>query len=181
MNNRCAILQHCGSVTCTRRPPPGASSSSARPPCCTVIARTIAEAAIAQLAPAALAKAIELELEAGEPVSVRADARLLGILLRNLLDNAVRYSPARTAVRVRVGRRNGTPFVGVADEGRGVSPAERAQLGRRFHRLAGGEAPGTGLGLSIVARIADLHGATVTFEEAAPGTGLAATVSFESG
>jgi two-component system sensor histidine kinase QseC len=143
--------------------------------------RTIAEAAIAQLAPAALAKAIELELEAGEPVSVRADARLLGILLRNLLDNAVRYSPARTAVRVRVGRRNGTPFVGVADEGPGVSPAERAQLGRRFHRLAGGEAPGTGLGLSIVARIADLHGATVTFEEAAPGTGLAATVSFESG
>ena len=141
--------------------------------------RAIAERAIADLAPFALGKSIDIELEEGPPVEVRADARLLGILLRNLLDNAVRYSPARTSVRVQVGRHGDAPFVVVADQGPGVPPHERAELGRRFHRLVGGEISGTGLGLSIAKRIAELHGATVAFDEAAGG-GLAVSVTFAS-
>ncbi len=89
----------------------------------------------------------------------------------------MRYSPARTRVRVHAGSRNGAPFVAIADEGPGVPPHERQQLGRRFHRLVGGEIPGTGLGLSIAMRIAELHGATIAFDET-PGGGLAVTVAF---
>jgi signal transduction histidine kinase len=128
--------------------------------------------------PAALAKTIEIEYEGDSPIEVLGEARLLRILLRNLLDNAVRYSPAHTTVTVRVGERGGVAFVSVADQGRGVAGEERARLGQRFHRLAGAEATGTGLGLSIVKRIAEIHEATVAFDETGPSIGLTVTVSF---
>ena len=66
----------------------------------------------------------------------------------------------------------------VADQGPGVAPDERAKLGQRFHRLVGSGIPGTGLGLSIAKRIAEIHGATISFDEAAAGRGLAVTVTF---
>ncbi len=140
--------------------------------------RAVAERAIADVMPAALARAIEIELAEGPAVQVAGDGRLLAILLRNLLENAVRYSYAHTVVRVDVGHRNDLPFVSVADQGPGVAPAERAKLGQRFHRLVGGGVSGTGLGLSIVKRIAEIHGATVSFDETALGRGLAVTVTF---
>ena len=140
--------------------------------------RAVAERAIADVMPAALARAIEIELAEGPAVQVAGDGRLLAILLRNLLENAVRYSYAHTVVRVDAGHRNDLPFVSVADRGPGVAPAERAKLGQRFHRLVGGGVSGTGLGLSIVKRIAEIHGATVSFDETALGRGLAVTVTF---
>jgi two-component system sensor histidine kinase QseC len=141
--------------------------------------RAVTGRAIADAAPLALDKAIEIELDEGAPVHVQADERLLGILLRNLLDNAVRYSPAGTVVHVHVGRRDGAPLIRITDQGPGVAPAQREQLGRRFHRLVGGEIAGTGLGLSIAKRIAELHGAAIAFDEA-HGGGLAVTVAFAS-
>ncbi|MGE5090476.1 MAG: ATP-binding protein [Candidatus Levyibacteriota bacterium] len=140
--------------------------------------RALARRAIADAAPAALARTIDLELAEGPPVEVAADGRLLGILLRNLLDNAIRYSYAHTVVRVDAGEREGSAFIVVADQGPGVAPEERARLGQRFHRLVGGGISGSGLGLSIVKRIAEIHGATVSFGETAAGKGLAVTVSF---
>jgi len=141
--------------------------------------REIARQAIADAVPAALAKSIEIDLGEGAAVVTSGDARLLGILLRNLLDNAVRYSPARTAVHVRVGRGpGGAATITVADEGPGVTAEERARLGARFHRLVGTDASGSGLGLSIVRRIAELHGASVEYGETAPGRGLSVVVSF---
>jgi len=140
----------------------------------------IARFAAGELAPAALAKAIEIELApaSGPPAAVPGDARLLRILLRNLLDNAVRYSPPHTTIRVRVDRRDGGASIIVADEGPGVAAEERGRLGQRFHRLLGTQATGTGLGLSIAQRIAQIHGATIDFAETAPGVGLAVTVAF---
>jgi len=140
--------------------------------------REITRMSIAEAVPAALAKTIEIEFGGDSVAEVPGDARLLRILLRNLLDNAVRYSPANTTVKVHVGERDGVAFVSVADEGPGVAPEERKRLGQRFHRLLGTEAPGTGLGLSIANRIAQLHGATISFDETAPGIGLAVTVTF---
>ena len=133
---------------------------------------------VAEVAPAALAKTIEIELASGPPVAVSGDARLLRILVRNLLDNAVRYSPPKTEIHVRVAERDGRAFVTVADEGPGVAPDERQRLGRRFHRLSGTQASGTGLGLSIAKRIAQIHDATISFDETAPGVGLTVTVLF---
>ena len=140
---------------------------------------TVAQATIAELASDALARNIDIELETGSPTTVSGDARLLGILLRNLVDNAVRYGPPDSVVTVGVGRAAESAFVTVADQGPGVALADREKLGRRFHRLPGAGAAGTGLGLSIAKRIAELHGATITFDEAAPGKGLRAIVSFE--
>jgi two-component system sensor histidine kinase QseC len=140
--------------------------------------RTVAKRAIADAAPAALARTIDIELVEGPPVPIAGDGRLLGILLRNLLDNAVRYSYAHTVVRVDTGERQGSAFIVVADQGPGVAAEERARLGQRFHRLVGGGISGSGLGLSIVKRIAEIHGATVSFAETTSGKGLAVTVSF---
>ena len=137
--------------------------------------------AIADIAPFALKQQVDVELLAESAVVVDADARLIAILLRNLVDNAVRYSPSHTVVRVDVGLRDATPFVQVSDEGPGVPIEARVGLGRRFHRLADGRIAGTGLGLSIVKRIAELHEATLTFEETMSGKGLAVTLSFEPG
>ena len=141
--------------------------------------RAVAEAAIADTMPFALEKGVEIELDATTVSPIAGDARLLGVLLRNLLDNAVRYGPAGSAVRVSVAEHHRAPSIVVVDPGPGVPEAERARLGTRFHRLVGGEIPGTGLGLSIAKRIAELHGATIAFD-AAPSGGLAVTVTFRA-
>jgi two-component system, OmpR family, sensor kinase len=140
--------------------------------------REITRLAVGEVVPAALAKTIDIEYDGDSSIEVLGDARLLRILLRNLLDNAVRYSPAHTTVKVRAGERDGVAFVSVADHGPGVAREERTRLGERFHRLTGTKATGTGLGLSIVKRIAEIHEATVAFDETAPSAGLTVTVSF---
>ena len=140
--------------------------------------RGVARLVIAELVPSAHAKRIEIELHDGPPVAVAGDTRLLGILLRNLVDNAVRYSPPGTAVGVRAGTDGRSAFLSVTDEGPGVAADERAQLGQRFHRLVGTQASGTGLGLSIAKRIAELHDATIAFAEGEGRVGLVATVTF---
>ena len=139
--------------------------------------RTIAQDAISDIAPLALARSVDVVLAKGPAVPLEADARLLGIMLRNLLNNAVRYSPAHAVVQVIVATRHRKPVVTVEDAGPGVPPQARAELGQRFRRFAGADIAGTGLGLSIVKRIAELHGADVAFDEAAGG-GLAVIVAF---
>lgn len=140
--------------------------------------RSVVQQTIAELAPAAVAKNIDIELEDGPAVTVAGDARLLSVLFRNLIDNAVRYSPPSTTIRLRVANAGDGAIVSVVDQGPGVPAEQLGQLGRRFHRLLGTEAAGTGLGLSIVKRVAELHHAEIVFEQAAPGGGLDVTVRF---
>jgi two-component system sensor histidine kinase QseC len=137
----------------------------------------VARECIADIATSANARTITVTQADGPPVVIDADERLLRTLLRNLLDNAVRYSPDRSEVRVRVTESDDGASIVVADRGPGVPAAERDRLGQRFHRLQPGATTGTGLGLSIVKRIAALHDATVAFDAVAEG-GLAVTVSF---
>lgn len=96
---------------------------------------------------------------------------LLSLLVRNLLDNAVRYSPRGSQVDITVDTRE----FSVRDNGPGVSPAALARIGERFYRPPGQDEPGSGLGLSIVRRIAALHRMTVDFSNA-PAGGFAARV-----
>lgn len=119
--------------------------------------------------PAALAKQVTLELDAPEPVLVAGQDAMLRVLLRNLVDNAVRYTPAGGKVGVGVTVRGHGVILSVADSGPGIPAAERDNVLRRFHRLAGQDVEGSGLGLSIVARIAELHGARLELGDAAPG------------
>jgi two-component system sensor histidine kinase QseC len=88
---------------------------------------------------------------------VAGDADLLQIALRNLLDNALRYSPAEAAIQVAVEDHGQAVDLVVADNGPGVPPDALARLGERFFRVTG-TVEGSGLGLAIVARIMALHG-----------------------
>lgn len=140
--------------------------------------QALARECVAELAPAAIAKGVDLGLAPGGDAPLVGYAGLLGILLRNLVDNAVRYTPAGGAVRVEVARRDGGYEIIVEDEGPGIAPDERDKVGRRFYRIAGSGGSGSGLGLSIVKRIAELHQATLVLESEQAGQGLRARVFF---
>ena len=140
--------------------------------------RMLAQQTIAELAPAALSRNVEIELAEGVPAAIDGYPGLIGILLRNLIDNAIRYSPGGTAVRVEAADADGAARLTVTDEGPGIAPEERARVGQRFHRILGSEESGSGLGLSIVYRIAEIHGATVELEAGPEGRGLRVTVRF---
>jgi two-component system sensor histidine kinase QseC len=107
---------------------------------------------------------------------VQANPALVEVLLRNLIDNAVRYSPGGTTVRVDVREESAAIRLSVVDEGPGVPASELERLGERFHRPSGMTTPGSGLGLSIVRRIAEIHGALVRFSVGPEGKGLKAEV-----
>lgn len=139
----------------------------------------MARQVVGEVASFALRRGVEVGLGEGEACVVGGDPTLLAILLRNLLDNAVRYSPPGTSARVDMGQaRDGEVELVVSDAGPGVPKAERARPGERFFRLTGTRDTGSGLGLSIVRRIAELHGADVRFADGENGRGLRVTVSF---
>jgi two-component system, OmpR family, sensor histidine kinase QseC len=121
----------------------------------------------------ALEKNITLELDA-MPAIVSGDCDMLRILMRNLVDNAIRYTPPGGRVAVAVT----ATALSVADTGPGIPVSERERVFDRFHRLAGQDTEGSGLGLSIVARIAERHGARVELSEGDEGRGLRVSVSF---
>ena len=147
--------------------------------------RALARQGVAEMAPAAAAKGVEVGLATEEAsdgaVPVAGDAVLLGVLLRNLLDNAVRYTPAGGEVEVSVRRSDGGASLAVVDNGPGIAAAERERVFDRFHRVLGSGEEGSGLGLSIVRRIADLHRAAVFLEAGPGGRGLKAEVRFPAG
>ena len=140
----------------------------------------LAREVIAELAPFALAKEVEIELRRADPVAVEGQRALLSVLLRNLVDNAVRYSPRGSGVKVDVAAGGEGATLCVTDAGPGVAPGERARLGQRFYRVLGTGEPGSGLGISIAQRIAELHSARLRFGEGENGRGLRAVVEFAS-
>lgn len=143
----------------------------------------IAVQVLADAAPAAAEKHIQLALTGSLDAQVRGHAGLLAVLLRNLVDNALRYSPAATEIAVNVIQTAHDEIargviLEVQDQGPGVPPEEREQVLQRFHRLAGESTSGSGLGLSIVVRIAQLHQAKLELLEGADGRGLRVKVTF---
>lgn len=88
------------------------------------------------------------------PLPLAGDPNLLGLMLRNLLDNAIRYSPAGAMVTMDFR----ADAIVVCDEGPGVAPEVLARLGDRFFRGGGQREQGHGLGISIAQRVARLHG-----------------------
>lgn len=135
--------------------------------------------AAADCAPLADERGVELELD-GAPAMLRGDAGALRILARNLIDNAVRYTPPQGRVDVAVIADARGVRLEVCDTGPGIPEADRARVFDRFFRREGMEAPGSGLGLSIVKRIAEAHGATVELADGPQGRGLRAIVRFPS-
>ncbi len=135
----------------------------------------VARQAAADMVPLAAASAVDLELDAPRPQIVPGDAAALRILLRNLVDNAVRHAGRDGRVLVQVTGEASHAIVRVDDSGHGIPPAERARVFDRFYRRDGGESTGSGLGLAIVRAIAQRHGAQVVLADSTLG-GLRAEV-----
>jgi two-component system sensor histidine kinase QseC len=130
----------------------------------------------AELAPTAMARHQSLELEADTPVLVAGDDVLIGVMVRNLIDNAMRYSPDGARVLVIVKSEAGQPLVRVEDGGPGMTEQEMARLGERFYRVTGIKQTGSGLGWSIVKRLSDAFGATTQVARSSALGGLAVEV-----
>ena len=138
----------------------------------------LAASCIAEQAQAAAEKGVDLALESAEDTFVLGDRTLLSVLLRNLIDNAIRYSPAACEVEVIITRAPGAITLRVTDNGPGIPEDERGRVFDRFYRVVGAVEDGSGLGLSIVKRIADLHRATTHLSQGSGGRGLTVEVSF---
>ena len=121
---------------------------------------------------AARAADADVGLAPGSPVASVGDPVLLGVMLRNLIDNAVRYGGRAGKVDVAVREADREAILEVADSGPGIPPPERSRVFDRFHRGLGQDAPGSGLGLSIVRRIVELHGGSIELGEGSGGRGL---------
>ncbi len=141
----------------------------------------ISRQTLADLAAAAQDNEIELELDSPDSVPITGNADMLGILLRNLVDNAIRYTPRGGKVSVSLVTDQGRARLEVTDSGPGIPEQERQRVFDRFYRILGNEAAGSGLGLSIVKRIADYHGASLSLADGERGTGLRVSVEFLSG
>lgn len=112
------------------------------------------------------------------PAQVEGNLDELATLLRNLLDNAVRFARGGGRVQVACGVGPEGPWLRVADDGPGVPEAERMAIFQRFYRLPGNQGRGSGIGLSLVAAIARLHDARIETGEGLAGKGFAVRLVF---
>jgi len=138
----------------------------------------LAHEAAAEIEPQAEAKRIGLRLARMEPATVLGRAPALRMLVRNLLDNAIRYTPEGGQVTLSAAMAPEGAVLEVGDTGPGIPAEERERVFDRFYRVAGTSAEGSGLGLSIVKRIAEAHGAEIALGAAEDGRGLRVTVRF---
>jgi two-component system sensor histidine kinase QseC len=110
--------------------------------------------------------------------TVRVNEGLLSILLRNLLDNAIRYSPAKGSIDVSVKQKDGKVYLAVEDSGPGLTKQEINDLGIRFKRMNQLDSFGSGLGWSIIKKIAEVQGLSLQVERSPELSGLMVTVRF---
>jgi two-component system sensor histidine kinase TctE len=135
------------------------------------------EAAAEIWVPRAVARSLDLGFEL-EPAWVLGEPLLIGELLANLLDNAIRYTPAGGRITARTLVRGNHALLQVEDDGPGIPEEERARVTERFYRLEGSPGDGCGLGLAIVHEIALAHDAELTLETPPGGKGSLFTVVF---
>ncbi len=132
---------------------------------------------IVELMPLAESKAIDLGMTRSEPVRVMGDREALRVLLANLVDNAVRYTPERGRVDISTFVADGGAALEVTDTGPGIPISERERVFDRFYRRAGSGVTGSGLGLAIVKTVVERHRGRVTLADGPGGHGLTARVT----
>ena len=128
-------------------------------------------------ADAARAGQIRIQVESEAPVFVPGNSRRLGLILGNLVENAIRYSPAGSPVSIRSSVAGGRVRIEVWDEGVGLPPSELERVFERFYRAPGDTSNGTGLGLSTVDAIVRQSGGSVWLENRTDTSGLVAIVT----
>jgi two-component system OmpR family sensor kinase len=146
---------------------PGASTEAPRPLDIAALIREV----IVMHAVQAEERNVDLGADTPRELLLRGRESELRLLLANLVDNALRYAPAYSAVTVAAQEQGGAIEIQVVDEGPGVPAAERERVFERFYRVEGDPTRGTGLGLAIAKAIVEGHGGSIALGEAKPGTG----------
>jgi two-component system OmpR family sensor kinase len=141
----------------------------------TLVQQSMADAA----GPAAL-REIDLGLVQADPGIVLGHEEALRILLRNLIDNAIKYTPVGGTVNLAIRIDKDQTLLTVDDSGPGITAEDRQRVLDRFYRVAGTQGTGSGLGLAIVKTIADLHNATLTIGRSESLGGFRATLTFKN-
>lgn len=134
----------------------------------------------AELAPSARAKQQHFAVEVPEACRARGEATLLAVLVRNLLDNAIRYSPPGARIELTVLAGDGRVQLHFEDSGPGMADTDLARLGERFFRVVGSGESGSGLGWSIARRAAAAQGAVLQLRRSERLGGLHIVVSLAS-
>jgi two-component system, OmpR family, sensor kinase len=124
----------------------------------------VAKEVVADLLPQALNRNIDLGFELVEPLAVPSEPVMLAAMIRNLLDNALRYTPEGGNVDIGVYRQDGAAILQIEDSGPGIESGDMDRIFEPFFRGAREEVEGTGLGLSIVKRVVDGLGGSIALE-----------------
>ncbi len=135
---------------------------------------------LAETAHLAAERRLEIDLEEGPAVEVKANAEALAILLRNLLVNAFRYALEGSVVSLRLRALPRSVLLEVSNDCEPLSGDQFEQIRNRFYRVPGSAGQGAGLGLSIVERIAELHGAGFTAGPREDGSGFRARLELSA-
>ncbi len=154
-----------------------ASATQSLPTFTTIDLAQLAHDTIEVLLPQAIAKTIDLGYEGDRQAAMVGDRMMIGELILNLADNAIKYSPAGSVVTIAVRGEGNAVTLTIEDNGPGIAAENRQNVFERFIRLHDAKAEGCGLGLSIVLEITEKHGATITLHDAASG-GLKVVIIF---
>ena len=140
----------------------------------------LCESVVETFAPAAEDAGQQIQTQIVPGISIDGDRDLLTQALANLIENAIRHTPAGTSIEVALSIKGDHVSASVTDTGRGIPAAELPQVFQRFYRGSNAkEVSGTGLGLSLVRAVAELHGGTV--EATSPGSGLTISLAIPTG
>lgn len=145
----------------------------------TVDVKQLVEQVVGDLHAQISEKSIQIITQIETEIQLMGNEELLYTLLRNLIDNAIRYSPCSSEVTVRYRFTKNELKLSVTDNGPGIASEQREQVFDRFYRDIDAQGHGSGLGLSIVQQIASLHRAKILLESAEFGEGLSVTVVFK--
>jgi two-component system OmpR family sensor kinase len=129
-----------------------------------------AKEVVADLLPQALARGIDLGFDIVESLAVRAEPVMLAAMIRNLLDNALRFTPPRGTVDLGIYRQDDAAILQIEDTGPGIAPDDMNRIFEPFFRGHRPEGEGTGLGLSIVKRFVDGLGGSIALENIVTGS-----------
>lgn len=141
----------------------------------------LAQEVVSDLLPFAESRSIDISVNAAtQPLEVLANRGWIAIMLRNLVDNAIRYTPVGGSVEIAILVQDSFTKLKVLDSGPGIPVPDHERIFNRFYRREGETMQGSGLGLSIVKSIVMRHGGSISLDSASADGGLAVTVSFHA-
>ncbi len=138
----------------------------------------LAQEVLSEISPHALSKEIEISLECDEAVAMNGNRELIGILLGNLVSNAIKFTPEKGCIEIRIGSTVDGIALAVEDNGMGIPDDKKKWVFERLNRLPGETEAGAGLGLSIAKEICELHRGSIELCDPEQGTGLIVKLFF---